>query len=84
MNALENFRSETLELKDVSFDTISGATENGAIVHYRVTNDSNRIIQTDDLFLCDSGGQYYDGTTDITLFIVGTPTRNENTLCAGS
>ena len=76
VNALENFRSEAPELKDISFDTISGAGENGAIVHYRVTNESNRIIQKDDLFLCDSGGQYYDGTTDITrCFIIDKPTK---------
>lgn len=75
VNSLEAFRAEASELKDISFDTISGAGENGAIVHYRVTHDSNRTIQETDLFLCDSGGQYYDGTTDITrCFIIGTPT----------
>ena len=80
VNALEDFRSEASELKDVSFDTISGAAENGAIVHYRVTHDSNRTIQADDLFLCDSGGQYYDGTTDITrCFIIGEPNQEMKT-----
>ena len=69
-----DFRRETGLLKDVSFPTIAGAGPNGAIVHYRVTRKSNRRIQPDELFLLDSGGQYEDGTTDITRTVaVGTP-----------
>jgi Xaa-Pro aminopeptidase len=71
---LESFRRDTGLLKDVSFPTIAGAGPDGAIVHYRVTRDSNRRIAPDELFLVDSGGQYEDGTTDITRTIaVGTP-----------
>jgi Xaa-Pro aminopeptidase len=73
--ALETFRRETGALKDISFPTISGAGPHGAIVHYRVTNDSNRRIAPGELFLIDSGAQYEDGTTDITrTLIVGMPT----------
>ena len=53
-------------LKDVSFDTISGAGEHAAIMHYRVTVDTDRPIQAGELFLIDSGAQYINGTTDIT------------------
>jgi len=61
-------------LKDVSFPTIAGAGADGAIVHYRVTRRSNRRIVPGEIFLIDSGGQYEDGTTDITRTIaVGTP-----------
>lgn len=73
--ALESFRRETGLLKDVSFPSISGAGPNGAIVHYRVTRNSNRTIGRNELFLIDSGAQYEDGTTDITRTIaVGQPT----------
>ena len=72
--ALESFRRDTGLLKDVSFPTIAGAGPNGAIVHYRVTRASNRRINPGELFLVDSGGQYEDGTTDITRTVaVGTP-----------
>ena len=74
VEALESFRRDTGLLKDVSFPTIAGAGPDGAIVHYRVTRKSNRRIQPGELFLIDSGGQYEDGTTDITRTIaVGTP-----------
>ncbi len=63
---LEAFRAETGQLKDLSFDSISGAGPNGAIVHYRVTKKTNRRLARGSLFLIDSGGQYLDGTTDIT------------------
>ncbi|MBB4063569.1 aminopeptidase P family protein [Gellertiella hungarica] len=53
-------------LKDISFDTIAGAGEHAAIMHYRVTTDTDRIIAPGELFLIDSGGQYINGTTDIT------------------
>ena len=74
VEALESFRRDTGVLKDVSFPTIAGAGPDGAIVHYRVTRNSNRRIAPGELFLVDSGGQYEDGTTDITRTIaVGTP-----------
>ncbi len=78
--ALETFRRDTGLLKELSFPTISGAGPNGAIVHYRVTNATNRRINPGDLFLVDSGAQYQDGTTDITRTIaVGTPTAEMRT-----
>ncbi len=62
-------------LKDVSFPSISGAGPDGAIVHYRVTRATNRTIGPGELFLIDSGGQYEDGTTDITRTVaIGEPT----------
>jgi Xaa-Pro aminopeptidase len=71
---LRAFRAEGALFKDLSFDTISGSGPNGAIVHYRVTEESNRVIQSGDLYLVDSGAQYLDGTTDITRTIaVGDP-----------
>jgi Xaa-Pro aminopeptidase len=73
---LEAMRAETQALKDISFDTISGAGPNGAIVHYRVTTASNRKLQPGELYLVDSGAQYLDGTTDITRTVaIGTPGR---------
>src|SRR5258705_8286614 len=73
--ALESFRRDTGLLKDVSFPTIAGAGPDGAIVHYRVTTKTNRPIAAGELFLIDSGGQYQDGTTDITRTVaIGTPT----------
>jgi Xaa-Pro aminopeptidase len=72
--ALESFRRDTGLLKDISFPTISGAGPDGAIVHYRVTSKTNRRIAPSELFLIDSGGQYQDGTTDITRTVaVGEP-----------
>ena len=57
-----------------SFDTISGAGPNGAIVHYRVTAASNRTLEPGSLYLVDSGGQYLDGTTDVTRTVaIGQP-----------
>lgn len=77
---LETLRQETGLLKDISFDTIAGTGANGAIVHYRVSNDSNQILREGDLFLLDSGGQYLDGTTDITrTFALGKPTDEMKT-----
>ena len=74
VKALESFRRDSGLLKDVSFPTISGAGPDGAIVHYRVTAKTNRKIVPGELFLVDSGGQYEDGTTDITRTIaVGEP-----------
>jgi Xaa-Pro aminopeptidase len=75
--ALESFRRDSGLLKDISFPTISGAGPNGAIVHYRVTRKTNRRIGGNNLFLIDSGGQYEDGTTDITRTLaVGEPTAD--------
>ncbi len=75
VEALETFRRATGCLTDISFPTIAGAGENGAIVHYRVTRKTNRAIHPGELFLLDSGAQYPDGTTDITRTLaVGTPT----------
>lgn len=71
---LEGFRRDTGALVDISFDTISGAGPNGAIVHYRVTEATDAALTPGSLYLVDSGGQYRDGTTDITRTIaVGTP-----------
>jgi Xaa-Pro aminopeptidase len=63
---LHQFRRETGDLRDLSFDTISGAGPNGAVVHYRVSEETNRKLQPSSVYLVDSGGQYPDGTTDIT------------------
>jgi Xaa-Pro aminopeptidase len=77
---LATFRAETaaadgVELIDLSFDTISGAGPNGAIVHYRVSPETSRRLEPGSLYLVDSGAQYRDGTTDITRTVpVGAPT----------
>ncbi|MEO5972755.1 MAG: aminopeptidase P family protein [Sphingomicrobium sp.] len=71
---LEALRRENKELKDLSFDTISGAGPNGAIVHYRSSDKTNRKLEPGSLYLVDSGGQYVDGTTDITRTVaIGAP-----------
>jgi len=67
---LEGFRRATGMLSDVSFDTISGAGANGAIVHYRVTRSTNRTVKPGEMFLVDSGAQYPDGTTDVTRTVM--------------
>lgn len=64
--ALEGFRAETGALKEISFDTISAAGAHAALPHYRVSEESNAPIRAGEVFLIDSGGQYEDGTTDIT------------------
>lgn len=72
---LQSFRQAGGDLRDLSFDTISGAGPNGAIVHYRVSEATNRLIEMDSIYLVDSGGQYPDGTTDVTRTVaIGTPT----------
>jgi Xaa-Pro aminopeptidase len=63
---LHQFRRDTGQLRDLSFDTISGAGPNGAVVHYRVSDETNRKLKPGSVYLVDSGGQYADGTTDIT------------------
>lgn len=72
---LESFREETGSLTDLSFPSISGAGPNGALPHYRVSTASNRMLERGSLFLIDSGGQYADGTTDVTRTVaIGEPT----------
>lgn len=74
VRALEGYRRATNALHDISFDTICGAGPNGAIMHYRVTEQSNRLVGQDTLLLVDSGAQYLDGTTDITrTMAIGDP-----------
>jgi Xaa-Pro aminopeptidase len=68
-NKLHKFRKLNNNYLFPSFDTIAGTGSNGAIVHYKVSKKSNRIINKNDLFLCDSGGQYNFGTTDVTRTI---------------
>ena len=71
---LEALRRETGSLKDLSFNTISAVGPNGALPHYGGT--ANRPLAAGTLFLCDSGGQYQDGTTDITRTVpLGAPTE---------
>ncbi|OSZ72156.1 X-Pro aminopeptidase [Sphingomonas sp. IBVSS1] len=72
---LRQFRNETNSLEDLSFDTISAAGPNAALPHYRVSAETNLPITMDSIYLVDSGGQYRDGTTDVTrTMVVGTPT----------
>ena len=66
----EAYRAASGKLLDLSFDTISGTGPNGAIVHYRVTEKTNRLIKPGELFLIDSGGQYRQGTTDVTRTVL--------------
>jgi Xaa-Pro aminopeptidase len=66
---LETARRKDNALQDISFDTISGTGPNGAIMHYRVSEDSNARLRAGHLLVLDSGGQYLDGTTDITRTI---------------
>jgi len=74
VDRLEDFRREGDHFRDLSFDTISGAGPNGAVVHYRVTPETNLKISPDMLYLVDSGAQYLDGTTDVTRTIaIGKP-----------
>lgn len=73
---LEDLRMATRHLREISFDTISGSGPNGAIVHYRVSEATNRLLGKGELFLIDSGAQYEDGTTDITRTVaIGTPSE---------
>jgi len=73
VKALEGYRRRANELRDISFETICGSGPHGAIMHYRVTEDSNRRLQPGEIVVIDSGGQYLDGTTDITRTVaVGT------------
>ena len=60
------FRADAPEFREESFPAISGAGPHGAVIHYRVTPESNRVLGADEAYLVDSGGQYPDGTTDVT------------------
>ena len=68
-NKLEKFRKMNKRYLFPSFNTIAGTAGNGAIIHYRATNNNTKKIQKNDIFLCDSGGQYKYGTTDVTRTI---------------
>jgi Xaa-Pro aminopeptidase len=75
---LLTFRQKNPLFVGPSFETISGAGANGAIIHYRATPETNRLLAKDSLFLLDSGGQYPNGTTDITRTIaIGVPTLEQ-------
>ena len=75
---LEQYRRRDNALQDISFDTIAGTGPNGAIMHYRVTEETDRRLEHGQLLVLDSGGQYLDGTTDITRTIaIGTPGAEE-------
>jgi Xaa-Pro aminopeptidase len=66
---LVDFRAELPEFREESFPAISGAGEHAAIMHYRVSPESNRAIQPNEIYLIDSGAQFLDGTTDVTRTI---------------
>ena len=71
---LAEFRSQGEHLRGPSFDTISGAGPNSAVVHYHSTPETNRALAPGELYLVDSGAQYLDGTTDVTRTVaIGTP-----------
>jgi len=75
---LLEYRKEQDLFKQLSFPTISAFNENGAIIHYRASSQTNKAIQQDGLYLIDSGGQYLDGTTDVTRTIaIGNPTNEQ-------
>lgn len=75
---LEAAREATGALLDISFETIAGSGPHGALPHYRVSETSNRTLADGDLLVLDSGGQYLDGTTDITRTLpMGTPGAEE-------
>ena len=78
VRTLERFREETGALKDLSFDTIAGAGPNGALPHYKPVGGTIRRIEKGSLLLVDGGGQYLDGTTDVTRTIaIGEPTADQ-------
>lgn len=70
---LEAFRAETGALLDIAFDTISGSGPNAALPHYRVNRAKERMLEPGEVYLVDSGGQYADGTTDITRTVAYGP-----------
>ncbi len=74
----EKFRAEGENYMGLSFETISSTGSNAAIIHYSPTKEKNSIISKDKVYLCDSGAQYKDGTTDTTRTIhCGTPSKEE-------
>lgn len=74
----EEFRKMQADYVSLSFDTISAVGSNGAIIHYKPSPETNKVLTDKELFLLDSGAQYLDGTTDITRTIhLGTPTQYE-------
>ncbi|MEM9060831.1 MAG: M24 family metallopeptidase [Pseudomonadota bacterium] len=75
---LEEIRAEGGDLHDISFETICGSGPNGALPHYRVNRESNRTLMPGELLLVDSGGQYPDGTTDITRTMATGPVSAEH------
>ena len=78
---LEEIRRQDPRLLDISFDTIAGLGPHGAVVHYRVTEGTNRTARPGDLLLVDSGGQYADGTTDITRTLPVGPVTEDQRAC---
>lgn len=78
VETLERFREETGALKDLSFDTIAGAGPNGALPHYKPVGATIRRVEKGSLLLVDGGGQYLDGTTDVTrTMAIGEPTEDQ-------
>ena len=78
VEALERFREKTGALKDLSFDTIAGAGPNGALPHYKPVGATIRKVEKGSLLLVDGGGQYLDGTTDVTrTMAIGEPTEDQ-------
>ena len=78
VETLERFREETGALKDLSFDTIAGAGPNGALPHYKPVGATIRKVEKGSLLLVDGGGQYLDGTTDVTrTMAIGEPTEDQ-------
>ncbi len=72
---LDQLRAAGEHFRDLSFDTISGSGPHGAVIHYRVTPETDRELRPGELYLVDSGAQYLDGTTDVTRTVaIGTPT----------
>ena len=76
-NKLEEFRKKNSNYLYPSFNTIAGAGGNGAIIHYRATKEDTKYIKRSDIFLCDSGGQYKYGTTDVTRTICFSKPKNQ-------
>ncbi|KAG2236006.1 hypothetical protein INT48_004336, partial [Thamnidium elegans] len=75
---LEQFRAAQEHFVGLSFATISSSGSNGAIIHYKPEKETCKVIDPTQIYLCDSGGQYFDGTTDVTrTFHFGTPTDYE-------
>lgn len=74
---LTSLRAEQKLFRDISFDTIAGYAQHGAIVHYEATSETDVVLKPEGLILIDSGAQYQDGTTDITRTIALGPVSEE-------